>query len=403
MLLENKNKGLFNMTTTAEEIGTRNGKWARDDLEPRVREILDRKLELRKLGPYTARTNDEVVEMLQRAFQKMKWKNVVISDLIRMTGGASKEQFAFTARDDDQKTGERMVLRMDPREGIVQTCRGREAEIQSALDGVVPVPSVRFVDPDGVILGQPGLICDFIEGVTSPTELNNKGVSGIGINYGAWAEKLGPQYVDALVRIHGFDVTRANFEYFTIPEAGTTQAAVQQINWWSKSWWDDIVEPVPIITLTERWLRENAPTCEENVLVHCDFRIGNFMFEEPSGRFTAILDWELCHIGDFHEDLAWTMQKLFGTWDSDGTFLVCGLLPRDQFIQQYEKQSGRKINSKTLRYYEVLNAYKCAVMNLGSGIQTAKHGTNHQDLVLTWLGSAGAVFLDQLVHLLKEA
>ena len=384
---------LANGGTTA----TKRRRWDRSDMEPRIAEILDRKLRVRSAGPYAAKTDREVAAMLRRVFVANGFKGVGIERIERMTGGASKEQFAFTLKHDGCEDGERLVLRMDPLESTAQTCRGREAEIQSAMFGVVPVAPVVYVDADGTTLGQPGMITRFVHGVTKPSDIRGSSVSGIGSRYDAWASKLAPQFVDGLARIHRFDWRAHNLSYFQAPQAGTSQAALRQVNWWSRVWWDDLVEPVPVVTLAERWLRENAPVCDRPVVVHGDYRIGNFMFEEPSGRFTAVLDWELAHIGDFHEDIAWVTQKLFGRRCEDGEFLVCALLPRREFIEQYEAKSGNRVDPERLRYYEILNAYKCAVMDLGAAMRAAHQGNNHQDLVLTWLGSAGAVFLNQLV------
>jgi len=155
--------------------------------------------------------------------------------------------------------------------------------------------------------------------------------------------------------------------------------------------------------LTELWLRENAPICSGPCLVHCDYRVGNFMFTEPEGQISAVLDWELAHFGDFHEDLAWILQKLFGSNNAEGEFMVCGLMTRAAFLDEYERLSGRHIDTTALRYYEILNAWKCAVMDLSSALRAGQHGNNHQDLLITWLGSAGAVFLDQIEKLLREA
>jgi len=377
--------------------------WDRDDMEPRVREILDRTVRQRGRGPYTAKTNAEIVTILERLFAVQGLRNVDISDIERMAGGASKEQFAFTLKHDGASQGERLVLRMDPPEGITQTCRGREAQLHIAMRGVVPVAPVRCVDADGDILGQPAVILEFVRGVTEPSDGAARGVSGIGSRFDAWAEKLAPQFVDSFVKIHGFDWREADLSYFAAPAQNSQQAVLWQINWWSRLWWNAVVQPVPMVTLAERWLRENAPICEKPVIVHGDLRIGNFMFEEPSGQFTAVLDWELAHIGDFHEDIAWVTQKLFGAWADDGTFLVCGLLPREQFLRDYEKYSGNRIDPVKLHYYEMLNAYKCAVMDYGQAIRAAVESNNHQDLVLTWLGSAGAVFLQHMVKLIREA
>ena len=379
------------------------GYWDRSDVELRVREILDRKLRCRGSGPYAAKTNVQVIATLEKVFKARGLDGVRIAEISRMAGGASKEQFSFLLKHAGDPGGERLVLRMDPLESIAQTCRGREAQIQSAMHGIVPVAPVIYVDAEGTELGQPGLIAQFVHGVTKPSDISSTSVSGIGVRYDAWAGKLAPQFVDCLARIHGFDWRSRELSYFSAPTESTTQAALRQVNWWSRVWWEDLVEPVPIVTLAERWLRENALVCESPVVVHGDYRIGNFMFEEPSGRFTAVLDWELAHIGDLHEDIAWVTQRLFGTWREDGEFLVCGLLPRQEFIEQYEARSGNRVDQERLRYYEVLNAYKCAVMALGAAMRTALHGNNHQDLVLTWLGSAGAVHLDQIVMLLESS
>jgi aminoglycoside phosphotransferase (APT) family kinase protein len=378
-------------------------KWDREDMEPRVREILDRTVRDRSKGPYKAKSNAEVTAILERYFPaKEGLSGVAISDVERMAGGASKEQFAFTLHHNGELEGVRLILRMDPLEGITQTCRGREAQIHIAMAGTVPIAAVRSYDEDGDIMGQPGMIMNFVKGVTSPTELDTTGVTGIGSRFDSWASKLAPQFIDSYIKVHGFDYSKADLSYFEVPKAGTNQSPIWQVNWWSRLFWNGIVEPVPIITLAERWLRENAPICDKPVIVHGDLRIGNFMFEEPSGKFTAVLDWELTHIGDFHEDLSWVIQKLFGTYREDGVFLVCGLLPREDFLSVYQELSGNIIDAEKLRYYEVLNAYKCAVMDLSQAIRAAKESNNHQDLVLTWLGSAGAVFLNQIIQLIRE-
>lgn len=376
--------------------------WDREAIEPRVKIILDRTVEWRARGPYRAKTDAEVVGMLERLFAANAYRDVAIADVRRMAGGASKEQFAFNITHADAPDGERLILRMDPLEGIAQTCRGREAQLQNAMIGTLPVAPFRIVDIDGEILGQPGAIMEFVDGVTEPSDSGTKGVSGMGTRFDDWAEKLAPQFVDAFVKVHGIDPARCDLALFAMPRAGTTDAALWQVNAWSRLWWNAVVEPVPVVTLCERWLRENMPVCDRPVIVHCDLRIGNFMFEEPSGRFTAVLDWELGHLGDYHEDISWAFQRLFGNFRDDGVFLVSGLLPREDFIAQYQSASGNIIDPVRLRYYEILNAYKCAVMDLGQAIRAAEEQNNHQELVLDWLGSAGAVFLNQIVKLIRE-
>lgn len=372
-------------------------------IEPRLDYILTRKNQHSQQGPYRPKCADEIEQALTRLLHSEGFEDVRIASVKRMTGGASKEQFSFRFSHRAATAPQSFVLRMDPLEGIVETCRLREAELLQALAADFPVPPVLAVDPEGELLGNPGLITGFVSGVTKPTDHDGQSVSGIGSSYGRYAELIAPQFLETLVRLHawrGWDGAR--LPNFTVPAANSKEAALYQVGLWSRVWREDMVEPVPMITLTEQWLRENAPVCEQPCLVHCDYRVGNFMFEEPSGRITTILDWELAHFGDFHEDLAWILQRLFGSWDANGHFLVCGLMERAQFIAQYQQLSGRTINPAALRYYEVMNAWKCAIMDLSSAIIAGQRANNHQDLLITWLGSAGAVFLEQIGQLLGE-
>jgi len=149
-----------------------------------------------------------------------------------------------------------------------------------------------------------------------------------------------------------------------------------------------------------RWLRENAPECRDLCLVHADYRMGNFMFDERSGEMTAVLDWELAHIGDFHEDIAYVTQKLFGLVNEKGEFLCCGLFPREEFLVRYQELSGRTIDPQTLRYYQVLNAWKSVVHTFATCVRAAQEGNNHQDILLSWLASVGHVFVAEIVDIL---
>lgn len=378
-------------------------RWNRDDIEPRIVHVLARKMARRGHGGYGARSVAEVTAQLTALFAHEGLRDVSISSLARMTGGASKEQFAFTLSHAASPAPERLVLRMDPWMGIVETCRGREAQLLAAFADTVPVPPLRFVDADGEHLGQPGLITGMVAGTTAPTDVAAKAVTGVGIRFEHWIARLAPQFVANLARIHAFDWRRAELSYFDAPAAGTCQAALRQVNWWARVWRQDLVEPEPLVTLVERWLRENAPVCAQPVVVHGDYRIGNFMFVEPSGDFSAVLDWELAHLGDFHEDLAWSVQRLFGTPREDGELLISGLMTRADFFERYAQAAGVTINPDTIRYYEILNAWKYIIINNSSACRAALESQSHQDLVLTWMAFGSAVFMAQLDELLGAA
>lgn len=119
---------------------------------------------------------------------------------------------------------------------------------------------------------------------------------------------------------------------------------------------------------------------------------------EPTGRITVVLDWELCHLGDHHEDLGWMVQRLYRAPGRTVARLVCGLLAEDDLIAGYERRTGRRVDRASLRWYPVLSYYKCAVMNLSSGPRAAQLAHSHQDVLLTWLSTVGHTFVHDIAR-----
>lgn len=366
------------------------------DIEPRIAEILRDKIPRRLLGPYQPRTEPQVVEALGRLIGPADGQ---VRDVRRMSGGASKEQFVFTL---DGGAGPRaLVLRMDPLEGIIETCRYREAEVMQALAGTVPVPEVVYVDAEGEKLGQPAMVTEFVQGVAKPPDAVS-GVSGLGTRFSdEWITRLAPQFVDNLVKIHNFDFRSAHLPHFDIPSEHPYQAALWQVNWWAQVWRQDRVDAFPLIALVESWLRENLPVCDDLVLLHGDFRTGNYLFDPEGGEISAILDWELAHIGDFHEDIAWNFQPVFGQRLDDGQKLYSSLFRREELIAAYEKVSGRTVNPDTLLFYDVLNGWKGAIIDLTACLTAPRDGNNHQDILLSWLASSAHIHLSHIASLIE--
>jgi aminoglycoside phosphotransferase (APT) family kinase protein len=360
-------------------------------IEPRIFAILEEKKARRLTGPYIPRSIAQVTASLESLYGPGS-----ISGLRRMAGGASKEQFVF------DHGGERLVLRMDPLEGLIETCRRREDQVLRAMHGVVPVPEVRHADIDGATFGLPALVTTFVPGVAKPPQAAAS-VSGLRTDFDAhWIALLAPAFIDNLVRIHGFDYRAAALPDFEMPGGDPREMALRQVNWWAKVWADDVVDAFPIMALAECWLRENLPACTDPVLVHGDYRTGNYLFDPAGGEVTAILDWELAHVGDFHEDLAWNLQPIFANRGADGETMISGLFRRDEFLSAYENASGRTVDPAALFFYDVLAAWKCAVIDLSSCLTAARDGNNHQDALLSWLATSAHVVLSHLTALLEK-
>jgi aminoglycoside phosphotransferase (APT) family kinase protein len=364
------------------------------DMEPTCRQALLGRINNRKKGPYSARKTDEVATELATFFAKVR-PGAIVSGVNRMGGGASKEQFIFAL------DGERYVLRMDPLEAITETDRKREFEIMDAVQGLIPAPRPLWMDEDGSIFGRPAAIMSFVGGVTKPSDAGLK-VSGLGTSLGPRLRTAlkGP-FLEYLVKLHALDWRKADLPSFVAPDADSRQSARWSLNYWKQMWNLDGIEPIPIVSYAEQWLTDNMPDCVELVLTHCDYRTGNYLFDEATGQITAVLDWEMARIGDYHEDLGWILMQVFGTFEA-GAFRASDLYGREEFITAYETASGRQVNRKTLHYYDVMSSWKCYIITAANGMSAARAQHNHQDVLLTFLAAANVLFSNDMCRLLGQ-
>jgi len=376
------------------------GRPDREAIEPRLLEMLVDKQERRKLGAYLPRSADDIANGLGALLEQAGIAADAHS-VRRLGGGASKEQFVFDLDGAPAPEFARCVLRMDPREGIIETCRRREGQVLRAVAGSVPVPPVLCVDGEGRAMGQPLMVTGFVGGVVKPSG-GSAGPSGLGATMGGRiSEALTPQFIDYLIATHGVDVDVAGLEDFARPRPGTTDAALWQVNYWTKVREIEEIDSLPLLTLAETWLYDHLPVCAEPVLLHGDYRVGNFLFDEASLRITAMLDWELSHIGDFHEDLAYSFEPLFGSRGADGELLVGSMFPASRLLDDYQAKTGRIVDQATLHWYKVLTSYKLIGMNHASSILAARDGTNHQSALLGFLAACTSGLSDHLCNLLE--
>ena len=375
----------------------------RQDFEPTILQVLDQKRLKRADPAYRPRTDGDTKAILQAFFATVELgEEYQITNLRRMSGGASKEQFVFDQAAGTDRPPDRYVLRMDPLESIAETSRQREWEVLRAVEGTIPVPHAKWVDADGSMLGQPGLITSFVNGVPKPSDAPSN-VTGLGTNLGPrFRGKLAEPFVDYLIKIHRFDWAHAELPSFGVPSADPYQPARWQVNWWSRQWRDDVIESDPMMAAVEHWMRANLPACETLALVHGDYRTGNYLIDENAERITAILDWELAHIGDPIEDLGWVTMRPLGHESEDGRFLVCGLFTREEFLALYERKTGTTVDRKKLHFYEVLALYKCVVFAAACGMRSAIQEHNHQNVLLTWVAHVAHAYRAELCELLAR-
>lgn len=377
-------------------------------VEAEIDRTLTRKMKMRQDGkPYAAHTLDTLVDGLKGLIRANVGKDFEIRNANWLTGGASKIQVGFDL-DWNDETGphsEKLVLRMEPKESVVETSRKREFEVLQALDGIVPVPPCYWVDDEASHLPHPALVYGFADGVTKPSSLQSKQVTGIGLNYGPdLRKKLTPKFLDHVGRFHRAGAEMAHkLPSFDKAEVGSNESVIRLVNWWRRVWEEDRQQEEPLMALAYHWLIANAPPLDHVSLVHGDCRAGNFLFTEHDAEITAWLDWELALLGDRHQDLAWSMMDPYRHGNEEGTaVLVNGMLPHDEYLAAYEQASGLTVDPKRLAYYRVLCSYLSVAICMGTGYRVAQGAKTHQDIVVSWLAMISYPVMEQLRSTLEE-
>lgn len=105
----------------------------------------------------------------------------------------------------------------------------------------------------------------------------------------------------------------------------------------------------PIIALGLKWLEDNCPPEVEPVLNHGDYRMGNLLIVDS--RLTGVLDWEIAHFGDRHEDLAFGCMAVWRFARYDRPALGLGSI--EDYIAAYEAEAGVTIDPARFRFWTI--------------------------------------------------
>lgn len=105
----------------------------------------------------------------------------------------------------------------------------------------------------------------------------------------------------------------------------------------------------PVFALAFKWLEDHMPSPVDPVLLHGDFRIGNIMVDGPG--LAAVLDWELAHFGDRHQDLAFGCINSWRFGHIDRPAFGCGQF--EDLWAAYEAESGIAVDRARFRWWLV--------------------------------------------------
>jgi len=334
------------------------------------------------------------------AYLASTWGRPVVLDAWRRyPAGMSWITIGFIARlpaqgGDPEETRD-LILRIGDPTGLLAPYRAEpEALVLTALGGIagLPVPPVYASSDDYGVIGAPFLVTGRIEGDTPMPWKGAAAARGEAQNI-----SLGNDFVDALAAIHTFD-WHATPLVALWRDATPQDVARAQVRTWSRH--AGLGTPAhgaawPLMHYAMRWLEHRAPVAEQVTIVHGDYRVGNFL--QKDGRITAILDWELMHAGDPHEDIAWAGLRTF----SAGTTRIGGLIEREDFYKRYAQRTGFTVRPEVVRYYEVLVQFKMAALLVGAMHRVA--GGAAQDVRMAAMGFQLAPALLELDRLIGEA
>lgn len=318
---------------------------------------------------------DEVSSKVE-AFLQEKWKKpVTIASIEKIFGGASRETFRLKvdSQEDggDNKVSEGMILRRDPPTSLIDTERELEYNAYDAIYPTeIPVPEPLYLENDPKWLAQPfSLMREIKDSQTDISLLTEEE-----------RQDIGQQKWQILGKLAGFDPLKLGFqEFMEVPELDA--CAHEQLSYWEKVINEDEIHPQPIAQAAIRWLKEHKPPPAQKLcVVHGDYRTGNFLFNSEAG-ITAILDWEMCHLGDPLEDLAWSCDPL---WCWGEPALMGKLLPYKEVVSVWEEASGLKVNEAAFNWWRVFASVKAIAIWISS-TEDYQAGESH-DAILALAG-----------------
>ena len=315
-------------------------------------------------------------DRLTLVLERVLGAGVAVDNLRALTGGASRSTWAFDAVTDGERRS--LILRTGPPDDV-HAGMELEARVQAAAAAAgAPVPPILIADNSPAALGNPFLICDEIKGETIVRRIERQ-LDEPG------RERLLGQCARALAAIHRAD-------------AGDPDLAHEdQLAQWRERL-DAMGDTTATFEWAFRWLAAHRPQVSPKVLVHGDFRMGNLIVD--GSDLAAVLDWELVHVGEAYEDLAWFCIRAwrFGAPASRG---AGGLGTIESFLRAYEEASGTALDRTAVHWWLVLATLRWGVI---CRFQAERHlGGQVRSVELATIGRRVCETEWDLLDLLSEA
>lgn len=307
---------------------------------------------------------------------------IEVEGLARIPGGASRETYRFLARWEIEGTlAERnLILRRDPPSSLIETRRSREFAALKAFHGsAVPVPDVLYIEEDSAWLERPFFVMEEIAGGLTDGRLFETPA------FAAVKAEIGRQKWTILGRIAAANPAALRL-VGPLEPCGLDRIWSRELDYWEAVIDADALTPQPIGRAAIRWLRRYPPPpAQRLVVVHGDYRTGNFLFD-VGGGIRGILDWEMCHLGDPLEDVAWALNPL---WAGADPGRPGRLIPRADALALWQTSSGLAIDVAALHWWEIFAMVKGLAIWLSAAKELAEGRSGELILALAgWLATS---------------
>ena len=309
---------------------------------------------------------DEERDLEQTAEQLRAWlapklslpaEEVHIEDLdAPLSTGFSSDTLLFDLvyAKDGAARREGLVARLEPEEYVMfpHYDVAAQAKVLQRLEHTdVPVPVVRWFEPDKTAVGVPFYVMTRIEG-RIPSDNPPMHDEGWLAEETSEAERAAIWWngLEAMCKVHSLDWKALGFDFLAEPKRGKN-ALDQQLDYWKEYFrWGMEAARHPDIAEALEYLEANKPADQPVALCWGDSRLANQIFDGV--ECVAVLDWEMARLGDPVQDLAWWLasDRCF----SEGLELgrLAGLPGKEETIARWEKSTGRK--AANFDYYTIL-------------------------------------------------
>ncbi|WP_257890518.1 phosphotransferase family protein [Rhodococcus sp. USK10] len=281
-------------------------------------------------------------------------QEVTINGFGRMTGGNARTTWRFHATTPTRR--HRMVLRVAAGPALELAEFRREFDaLTVAFDAGLPVPEPLWHIEEERWLGASFVL---IAEVPNCLSSNHARDLSPGVGHTLFAEGM-----EVLGRLAAVDLAAVELPS-GIEQSSPESCAREQLDAWADLYEANEIHPNPIGRVALQWLRANPPAAASKLaLVHGDYRLGNLLYDND-GHLRAVLDWEMAHLGDPLEDLAWTIDV---RQDADHPVLAWGVADPAQAVELWQASSGLEVDTDSLRWWQVFVAFKALTIWTMSG------------------------------------